>query len=83
MCVLVFVRTPLNLELVFVSQCAEQISRLLKDSVPPEGPERSPSAHTGSMKTEPRHKQEVNDGLQILLKQEKEKIKISSTWSKR
>lgn len=41
--------SPGNLKPVFVSLCAQEISRLLKESVHPECREGSPLAYTGSM----------------------------------
>lgn len=41
--------SPGNLKPVFVSLCASEISRLLKESVHPECREGSPLAYTGSM----------------------------------
>lgn len=40
---------PMNLKPIFVSLCAEQISRLLRDSLHSEGWEGSPLGYTGSM----------------------------------
>lgn len=60
-----YTRALFNLIATFMSPCAEQISRLLRDSLHPHGCEGSALGDTGRAKAELGYKQEVSNGCQV------------------